>query len=266
MLQAAQKHDDMNSQKHTRNSLSLISFTMTAIFGWSLASGFTALLFAISMVLIQAAALLHIPPLFLKVKEQDNGLLMALYGGAVVMALLLSVMASIATLSGSFESEAAAREEQKTLQAAIDGYMEAGYITKGLAVKEQLDQLPQLEVSPLAAAAIRIEDTTGIQGETLVTGFITSLAVMLDLFIVMLSGSLSASSQTVISHSQSQPEPQAQPEPHTFMQPEVVTVVDALNNGEIKRLSVREVRSLLRCSQAHAATIARTCRQLELTI
>ena len=116
-------------------------------------AAFTALLFAISLVLIQAAALLHIPPLFIRAREQDNGLLMALYGGSVVMALLLSVMASIATLSGSFEAESAAREERKTLQAAIDGYMDAGYVTKALSVKADLDQLPEVQVSPLAAAA-----------------------------------------------------------------------------------------------------------------
>ena len=88
---------------------------------------------------------------------------------------------------------------------------------------------------------------------------------MLDLFIVLLSGSLSAVRQINQSHSQTQPEPEQQEQP-PVVHPEVVTVVDALNNGEIKRLSVREVRSLLRCSQAHAASIARMCRQLELTI
>ena len=152
----------MNTQKHIRNGLATISFCMTGLFGFSLANGFPAFLFAVSMVLIQAGALLYMPEKFIQAKDNDSGVGMALYGGAVVTALLLSVTASVATLSSSYDKSVTAITERATLQAAIDGYIAAGFITKALTVKEQLEVLPEIEVTPLTSSAYRVEAATGI--------------------------------------------------------------------------------------------------------
>ena len=270
----------MDTQKHIHNSLALVSFGMTGLFGFSLASGVTALLFALSLVLIQAAALLFMPARFMQAKQKDSGLELLLYGGVIVSALLLSMVASVATLSGSYEQSASAMAEKASLQKAMDGYIEAGYITKGLAVREQLEALPDAEVTPLASAANRIEAATGIEGAALVTAFITLLAFLLDLSVILLNGhSVTKSSNGVTRYAvtEEQDDIEGSNDRYSVIEepvtpaltqttPEVRAVFEALNDGIIKKPSVREIRQLLRCSQNHAAQIARNCRQLELSI
>ena len=264
----------MDIQKHIHHGLALVSFGMTAIFGFSLASGFTALLFALSMVLIQAGALLYLPERFMQAKAKDSGLEMVLYGGVILLALLLSVTASVATLSGSYERSESTLKERATLQAAVDGYIEAGYITKAMTVRQELEALPETEAYPLAVAALRIESITGFNGGSLVTGFITTLALLLDLFVVLLRGQTAAQdlpkSRDKSEHSESEAVTAPSNEPVTLpsqrITPEVQAVLSAMNDGLIKKPSVREIRQLLRCSQNHAAQIARNCRQLELSI
>lgn len=269
----------MDTNKHIRNGLASVSFVMTGLFGFSLATGFTGVLFAISMVLIQAAALLHLPGKLQQARDKDSGAEMALYGASIVTALLLSVTASVATLSGSYEQAAMAVAEYNTLQTAVDGYMEAGFITRALEVKQELDALPQPEVTPLIAAANRVTAFTGWEGSQLVTGFIAALALMLDLFVILLtSNGVTVVTQAPIMDKQPQPESQAshqappqvhiapEVQPQLHITPEVQAVVNAINDGLIRKPSVREVRELLRCSQSDAMNIARTCRQLELSI
>lgn len=272
----------MNTQKHVQHGLALVSFSMTGLFGCSLATGVTALLFAGSMVLIQAAALLFLPEPFRQAKRKDSGLAMALYGGVMVAALLLSMTASVATLSGSYEQSASAMAERASLQKAMDGYIDAGYITKGLSVRKQLDALPDVEVSPLASAANRVEAMTGIHGPSLITGFITLLALLLDVSIILLNRPVISNSVTQASYAVTEPDNpvthgrnsgySVTEEPVTpaltvaNVTPEIRAVIDALNDGLINKPSVREIRQLLRCSQNQAALIARNCRQLELSI
>ena len=280
----------MNTQKHIHHGLSLVSFSMTGLFGWSLSYGVTALLFAVSLVLIQAGALLFMPARFMQAKQQDSGLGMALYGGVIVAALALSVIASVATLSSSYDQSAQAMTERASLQKAMDGYLEAGYITKGLAVRKQLESLPEVEVTPLASAANRVEVATGVEGALLVTVFITLLAFLLDLSVILLNGhsvtvqsnaryAVTGQSNSVTQESNeryavteachSDSVTEATVSPAITMDkatPEVLAVVEALNDGLIKKPSVREIRQLLRCSQNQAALIARNCRQLELSI
>lgn len=273
----------MDTQKHIHHGLSLVSFGMTGLFGFSLASGLAALLFAASLVLIQAAALLFMPERFRQARQKDSGLEMLLYGGVIVSALLLSMVASVATLSGSYEQSASAQSERAALQKAMDGYIKAGYVTKGLAVRDQLEALPDIEVTPLASAAARVEAVTGIEGALLVTVFITLLAFLLDLSVILLnSHSVTKSSNTryaVTEGSNTLTFPEIQDKYQTASEcyavtnetpaqttPEVRAVVEALNDGLIKKPSVREIRQLLRCSQNQAAQIARNCRQLELSI
>ena len=252
----------MNSKKHIRGGLACVSFAMTGAFGFSLSSGVTALLFSVSMVLIQMAALLHLPEKFLQAKSEDCGVSMALYGGAIVGALLLSVTASVATLSGSYERDAQAMREHETLQAAVDGYLEAGYITRSLEVQKQLEALPEIEVTPLMAAANRIEALTGIDGASLVSGFISTLALMLDGFVILLAGNAVTPLVTPVTHYPVTQESHAT-EP---LPPEVQTVLQAMDDGLITKPSVREVRELLRCSQSHAIRVSQLCRQLELSL
>lgn len=251
----------MNSKKHIRGGLACVSFAMTGAFGLSLSSGVTALLFAVSMVLIQTAALLHLPEQFLKAKSDDHGLAMVLYGGAITGALLLSVIASVATLSGSYEKDAQAMAERATLQAAVDGYIEAGYITRSLEVREQLQALPRVEITPLMAAAQQVEALTGIHGASLVSGFITALALMLDGFVILLAGHtvtrVTAHVTPLVTEESNATEP---------LPPEIQTVFQAMDDGLITKPSVREVRELLRCSQSHAIRISQICRQLELSL
>ncbi len=280
----------MNTQKHLHHGLALVSFGMTGMFGFSLASGVTALLFAVSMVMIQSSALLFMPERFQEAKKKDSGTEMALYGGVIVSALLLSMVASVATLSGSYEKSASDRAERESLQAAVDGYIEAGFITKGLAVREQIEALPELEVTPLASAADRVEAITGVSGAILVTTFITLLAFLLDLSVILTS-SHAVTKNSNARYSVTEAVTERSNEEYEVKQPvldvgnnvsdcpvtdespvleqatpEVMAVVNALNEGVIKKPSVREIRQLLRCSQNHAAHIARNCRQLELSI
>ncbi len=261
----------MDTQKHIHHGLALVSFSMTGLFGFSLASGFPAFLFAVSMVLIQAGALLYMPEKFMQAKQKDSGLEMALYGGAVVIALLLSVTASVATLSGSYDQTASSMKERATLQNAIDGYMEAGYITKALTIQQQLEALPEIEITPLASAAVRVEAVTGIDGAVLVTSFITALALMLDVFVILLRShavTIPVTPVTQASYAPVTPDVQAVPAVTLsgIVTPEVQAVLSAMNDGLIQKPSVREIRQLLRCSQNQAALIARNCRQLELSI
>lgn len=258
----------MNNQKHLRNTLALVTLAMTALFGWSLASGLAALLFAVSMVGIQAAALLFLPEKFLQAKRIDNFPVMVLYGAVIVAAVLVSVSASIATLSGAEDVAMSARQERETLQSAVDGYMDAGYITKALEVKNQLESLPNLEPSALNSAAVRLESLTDVSGSTLVNGFIALLALLLDVTVVLLAGSNATETgiktENIKSHDvtlsiESLTEP-FEPEP---LSGEVEAVLSAMQSGEINKPTVRQVRELLRCSQADATNIARACRQLE---
>ncbi len=258
----------LDTAKHTRNGLATISFTMTGLFGLSLASGFTGILFAISMVLIQAGALIHMPEKFNQAKDKNSGLEMMVYGGTIIIALLLSVTASVATLSSNFEQSVANMTERETLQSAIDGYMEAGYITKALAVKKELEVLPDVEITPLSSAARQVEKATSWQGSSIITGFITTLAFMLDLFVILLTSN-GQSNVTVVTPEKIPPDQNSSvsnQQQEVVVTPDVQAVFNAMNDGIIKRLSVREVRQLLRCSQADAMNIARTCRQLELSI
>ena len=286
----------MDTQKHIHHGLALVSFGMTGLFGFSLASGLAALLFAVSLVLIQASSLLFMPERFRQAKQKDSGIEMLLYGGVIVSALLLSMVASVATLSGSYEQSALSQAERASLQKAMDGYIEAGYITKGLAVHDQLEALPEIEVTPLSSAAARVEAVTGVEGSLLVTAFITLLAFLLDLSVILLNRHTvtqtsnkryavtepvteasntestdiqpSANLQKVTEASNTESHYTVTDEPPALAQttPEVRAVVEALNDGLIKKPSVREIRQLLRCSQNHAALIARNCRQLELSI
>lgn len=266
----------MDTQKHIHHGLALVSFSMTGLFGFSLSNGVTALLFAVSMVLIQAGALLYMPERFMQAKQKDSGIEMALYGGTVIAALLLSITASVATLSGSYDLSASSMKEHTTLQGAIDGYMEAGYITKALEVKQELDAMPGPDISPLISTANRVTTVTGWEGSHLVTGFIATLAFMLDLFVILLASNAVTTVTTVtqapVTEKKPQPEEQSSYQPQSHVQPqyqitpEVQAVFTAINDGLIRKPFVREVRDLLRCSQADAMNIAKTCRQLELGI
>ena len=54
--------------------------------------------------------------------------------------------------------------------------------------------------------------------------------------------------------------------PSNAIESDVTQVIQAIQQGQIKRPSVREVRTLLNCAQGHAAIIARTCKQIEMSI
>ncbi|KEQ13951.1 hypothetical protein [Endozoicomonas numazuensis] len=54
-------------------------------------------------------------------------------------------------------------------------------------MRKQLEALPEIEVTPLASAAQRVETVTGIEDTLLVTAFITLLAFLLDLSVVLLN-------------------------------------------------------------------------------
>ncbi len=275
----------MNTQKHLRHTLSLVTLAMTALFGWSLASGLAALLFAVSMVGIQAAALLFLPEKFLLAKRADNFPVMVLHGAVIVAAVLVSVSASIATLSGAEDVAMSSRQERETLKTAIDGYMSAGYITKALEVKTELESLPEPVPSELNSAAVRLEKLTGVSGVVLVNGFIALLALLLDVTVVLLA----ATPATNATFTMGMPEKNnshtvtlnenplhalkteavpvmAEPKPQEAVPGEVQAVLSAMQSGKINKPTVRQVRDLLRCSQADAINIARACRQLELTL
>ena len=254
----------MNTQKHLRNTLLTVTLVMTGCFGWSLAPGYQGALFAITLVAMQGAALLHLPAMFQEEKGKDSGLGMLVYGGCIVAVIAVSIIASVATLAAAEDQDMQVRQQRETLQQAINGYMERDYVTRALEVQKELDALPVIEPTGLHSAALRVEQVTSLPGVTVVNAFIILLALMLDGFVILLSGNTTVTPVNKIA-----------PELHEItdeqpvtitVTPEVQSVIEALDNGKIERLSVRQVRDLLKCSQRDAMTITRTCKQLELKV
>ncbi len=254
----------MNTKKHFRNTLLAVTLIMTGFFGWSLAPGYQGFLFAITLVTMQGAALLHLPAMLKEAYRTDSGFGMLVYGVSIVTVIAVSVTASVATLSAAEDKYQQIRQKQVTLENAVAGYMDAGYVTKALETQKELDALPPLQVTGLRSAAVRIEQVTALPGVTVSNGFIILLALMLDSFGILLSDNsreLVVTREPEIHFSESHSETT-----EVVLPPEVITVIDALENGKIERLSVRQVRDFLNCSQRDAMTITRTCKQLELKV
>ncbi|AMO56575.1 hypothetical protein GZ77_03800 [Endozoicomonas montiporae] len=259
----------MNTQKHLRNTLLTITLIMTFGFGWSLAPGYQGGLFALTLVTMQAAALLQLPAMFQEEKRKDSGWGMLVCGGSVVAVVAFSVMASVATLSAAEDRDMQIRQQRETLQSAINGYMARDYVTRALEVQKELDALPVIQPTGLYSAAVRIEQVTPLPGVTVVNGFIVLVALMLDGLVILLSRSTQPVTNRLYSEAPQAPvthEVTEQPPVTISVTPEVQSVIEALDNGKIERLSVRQVRDLLKCSQSDAMTITRTCKQLELKV
>ncbi len=270
----------MKGQKELQLVLLTVTLVMTGMFGWSLATGIAAILFAVTLVALQAGALLYVPAMAHQAWKDEQIIPAVIYGVAVALVLLTSVTASVATLSHSEDKQLVAQQERATLQAAVDGYMAEGFITKGLAVKKQLDQLPVVEKTALQSAAERVSNVTGWNGNSVISGFIVTLALLLDAFVIILG---IQQKQPVIERTHKQtlneepvinqePDPlmveeRKDPEPALIeLQPEVKTVLSALDAGEIKKLTVKEVRELLSCGQKKAQEVSQICKQLKLQL
>lgn len=257
------------SENRLRSVLLVITLGMTAQFGIGLSAGVTGFVFALVLVTIQAAALLHLPDKLQTAKENHSLLGVCLYGGSIVTALLVSVTASVATLSAYEDAALQSHQKRIALEQAVTGYMEAGYVTKALTVQEDLDALPISQPTGLQSAAQRLETLTGVDGMVTISIFVIMLALMLDGYVLMLREPVTPVTETV-----TQPETDTMrvdkvsqpPLPAPQLPAELQDVFVAVQAGQIESASVRNVRQLLSCSQQRAVEIARLCRQAQLEL
>ena len=262
------------TQNRLRNLLLLITLAMTAKFGFGLASGITGMMFAVVLVAVQAAALLHLPAKVREAKDNGSDLAVLLYGGSIALALLVSVVASVATLSAAEDSALQDLKEREVLEQAIAGYMDAGYITRALETKAELDALPVVLPSGLQSAAMRLETVTGVDGMMTISVFVILLALMLDGYVLVLGNSHGVTprhdsvvteplpvvmSQAQMDFGESQ-QYDVTVEHKAGWPPEVHIVIKAHQSGELPKLTVNGVREYLGCAQEKARQVAKICK------
>ncbi|UYM14041.1 hypothetical protein [Endozoicomonas euniceicola] len=256
-------------QQYLKNFLAAISLTMTASFAWGLAPGFAGFLIAAALTGVQASAMLYMPSKLKDAISAENGLGITVYGLTIVSALLLSVVASVATLSAGDSDGSALRQKRASLQQRIDVFIEHDRVTQAGQLQEQLDSLPVPSVTPLQEFGGRVQTVTGIEGNTVINTVIVGIGLLLDLTVLLMGVNLVPSPELQnrsLSGAGVQPE-QVNQEAEAIRQvppsPEVLAVFQAISDGVIHAPTVRSVRELLKCSQRQAQLVAANCRQIE---
>ena len=265
------------TQSRIRNVLLAITLGMTAVFGWELAEDFTGFMFAVTLVAFQAAALLHLPAMVKDAKQRESDIELLLYGGSIALAILVSITASVATLSSA--EDAALRDIRKhsTLEQAIDVYLTEGYATRAREAQAELDSLPVILPTGLQSTALRIEAITGIDGMKIISVFIVLIALMLDGFVLILGSNHQSHSVTItetrpeqdystleqssFAFDDSQKRYDVSVERKPGWPPEVHIVIRAHQSGELPKLTVSQIRDFLGCAQSKAQVVARICKE-----
>lgn len=269
-----------------RTLMVLLSLTATFLFLVGMGNGAGAILFAAGGVLAQIAALLWLPGIAMRSWYEGQLLAASMAGIALGTVLLISVAGSVSILSGLVDDQQT-ESHRVTLEALLLSKQESankligmGHVTKAQPILEEVQQL-QSELSNLPAQSgfyLAAKRVGGEHAGTVVTVIIVAIAVLLDGVTLLLG--LDNTRQPVFVRQErevnatvyeqtvtpAQPQPQHQPKQEQQLLPpayaaEFVTVVNALQQGDIRSASVRNVRTLLKCSQEKATEIARICRE-----
>lgn len=280
-----------------RSMLVALSLAATFCFLVGMGSGIGAILFACGGVLTQLAALLWLPGIAQQAWQAGQLLRSITAGAALVTVLLISVSGSVSILSGlvdeqqqaagqrqSLESLMLAKQESANRLIALDRVTKAQPILDEVAVlREQLATLPSPSGFYLAADRIG-----GDKAATVVTVVIVAVALLLDGITLLLGDNrrvvtvtqsatdpLTRALEGVIHGSASsesgQPEvtvPKQRvvlslPENIVSNDPELAAVKEAIEAGELRQISVRNVRELLGCGQKKAMEVARIFREAQ---
>ncbi len=248
----------------TRAALVTLSLTATFFFLLGIGSGAGAVLFAIGGTVTQAAVLFFMPGLMVNAWDNEQLPIASAAAFALGLVILISVTGSVSILSGLAGEDAQEAREYARLsalaeskQASADKLIQKEYITKAQPLLNEVELLnTRIKALPTPSGFyIAAQRVAGANAETLITAVILALSVLLDVIALLLGIEIKpATKKEVITPRQPQP-----PE-------EVGKVLEALEDGTIERLSVRQVRGLLKCSQNKASQVANICKQLQLQL
>ena len=255
-----------------------LSLMATFAFLLGLGSGFTAILFAGGGTLTQLAALLYLPD---RMRQcwHDGQLLMALLSvGALVLVVMVSVAGSASILSGLIDDQArqagqrsalvamaAAKQESANRLIALDRVTKAQpLLDEVTAIHQQIAELPSVSGFYLAAQRFG-----GQYAEGLITGVIVLLSLLLDGVTLLLGVSNRDDRASVTARNMDTREANPvyivaePPLPVATYQHELKEVRLAIESGDMKSATVRDIRALLGCGQQKAMDIARVFKMAE---
>lgn len=244
----------------------LVTFSLIATFVFLLGmgSGVTALLFAVGGCLTQLATLLFMPDRMLLAWSNGRLVEASLCCVALVLVVLVSVVGSASILSALVDEQGQIAQRRDALQQMATARLESAnrLIALDRISKAQplLDEhsvlLKQAEALPSPSgfyvAAVRIG---GEQAQGLITGVIVVLSLLLDGVALLLG----------LNHRASVASDDDHPTVYRVLpadeyQDDLLAVREAIEAGDMKTVSVRNVRAALGCSQQKAMEIARLCR------
>ena len=253
-------------------SLSLMA-TFAFLFG--LGSGFTAVLFAGGGTLTQLAALLYLPDNMRQCWQNGQLLMASLSATALVLMVLISVAGSASILSGLIDNQARLADQRSSLMAMAAAKQESANrlialdrVTKAqpllsevTTIHQQIAELPL--VSGFYIAAHRLG---GQYAEGVITGVIVLLSLLLDGVTLLLG--LSNRNDNASVTSREQPDNSVfivakPPLPVVTYHNELNEVRLAIESGDMKSATVRDIRALLGCGQQKAMEIARVFKMAE---
>ena len=244
----------------------LITFSLIATFVFLLGmgSGVTALLFAVGGCLTQLATLLFIPDRMLLAWSNGRLVEAALCCVALVLVVLVSVVGSASILSALVDEQGQIAQRRDAIQQMANARLESANrlialdrISKAQPLLDEYSVLlKQAEALPLPSgfyiAAVRIG---GEQAQGLITCVIVVLSLLLDNVALLLG----------LNHRGSVANDDVHPAVYRVLpvdeyRDDLLAVREAIESGDMKTVSVRNVRAALGCSQQKAMEIAKLCR------
>lgn len=264
-----------------RGAMVTLSLMATFAFLVGMGSGFTAVLFAAGGTLTQLAALLFLPDRMRQFWLEGRLLVALLSAMALMLVVLVSVAGSASILSGLIDESAglaqqrsslmtlaAAKQESANRLIALDRVTKAQpLLSEVTAIQEQVAALPAISGFYIAAQRLG-----GGYAEGLITAVIVMLSLLLDGVALLLgvSNRDSEAGVTPVSMSNRYQEQQgnpvyivADPLPRVTYQTELKEIRLAIDAGDMKQASVRDIRGLLGCGQQKAMEIARLFKMAE---
>lgn len=255
-----------------------LSLMATFAFLLGLGSGFTAILFAGGGTLTQLAALLYLPDRMRQCWHDGQLLMASLFVGALVLVVMVSVAGSASILSGLIDDQAKQAGQRSTLVAMAAAKQESAnrlialdHVTKAqpllnevTAIYQQIAELPSVSGFYLAAQRFG-----GQYAEGLITGVIVLLSLLLDGVTLLLGVSNRDDRASVTARNMDTREANPiyivaePPLPVATYQHELKEVRLAIESGDMKSATVRDIRALLGCGQQKAMEIARVFKMAE---
>ena len=256
-----------------------LSLMATFAFLLGLGSGFTAILFAGGGTLTQLAALLYLPDRMRQCWHDGQLLMASLFVGALVLVVMVSVTGSASILSGLIDDQAKQAGQRSTLVAMAAAKQESAnrlialdHVTKAqpllnevTAIHQQIAELPSVSGFYLAAQRFG-----GQYAEKLITGIIVLLSALLDGVTLLLGVSNRDDRSSITARNMDTREAgnpiyivAEPPLPMATYQHELKEVRLAIESGDMKSATVRDIRALLGCGQQKAMEIARVFKMAE---